>query len=335
MNKLRTLLVCSLLLAGASHVCATSYITLQSGDTHTFYQSVAAAYEDAVDGDVIIIPGGSWTMPSPIEKELTFIGAGYDPRYSAVTGITMITNSIIVGADNVSIEGYYFSGNISLSGERKNIVIRRCKVANILGGGRLHSNILVVESVLLNVADGGFGGTRPPTSWHNNLTVSNCFIVNSVNRMTHVIFMNNVIFGSQYHTVQHCTFKNNILIHVPQMAGASSSNYYLHNIVLTNFSGVSRVIDINNLLDIPAEDIFEVVPETWTYDFETVYRLKDDSPARNAGEDGTDCGVWGGRWPWKETAVPMIPHIREMEIAPVTNAGGKLQIRFQVEAQSN
>ncbi|HSK13334.1 MAG TPA: hypothetical protein VK907_08965, partial [Phnomibacter sp.] len=65
------------------------------------------------------------------------------------------------------------------------------------------------------------------------------------------------------------------------------------------------------------------------------YHLTANSPARNAGFDGKDCGIYGGANPYKIGAVPMNPHIRSKEISAQTDGQGMLQIKATVVAQEN
>jgi hypothetical protein len=65
------------------------------------------------------------------------------------------------------------------------------------------------------------------------------------------------------------------------------------------------------------------------------YHLKSDSPARNAGFDGKDCGIYGGANPYKEGALPVNPHIRAKTLPAQTDAQGKINVQVTVAAQNN
>ena len=63
----------------------------------------------------------------------------------------------------------------------------------------------------------------------------------------------------------------------------------------------------------------------------TDYVLGTDSPAKNAGTDGTDCGIYGGSFPFTYNSI--IPKILKLNIAGTTDNEGKLPVVFEVEAQ--
>ena len=73
---------------------------------------------------------------------------------------------------------------------------------------------------------------------------------------------------------------------------------------------------------------------------ENVYRenfnLPSNSPYKNAGADGTDIGIYGGAFPWKEGSVPFNPHYQTIKIDPKTDpATGNLKVEIKVKAQDN
>jgi hypothetical protein len=53
------------------------------------------------------------------------------------------------------------------------------------------------------------------------------------------------------------------------------------------------------------------------------------------GIDGTQVGIYGGLFPYKEAAIPSNPHIETKTIAPQTNGTGELNIQVLVKAQTN
>lgn len=339
------MVIAHLLFMGSASLLANGYVTLQSGNTHSFYSTIVQAYEAAQDGDVIIIPGGTYTMPPNIEKALSFIGAGYDPRYSSATGITTISNEFFVKHNNVSMEGLYMPVRFFLeapdaNGVRvlRNIVISRCRFLEIRKGYDL-DQVVIKECV--------FGRITTFSGYHfGNMVVSNSFIERPLGNLhgvasyaTNIVFQNNVFLTEDHFSFMHsCTFRNNIFVlWNGQIALLASNNIMLNNIFVpdANFN-TSVVVNENNQGGVSLDALFTSfqAEDQWKYDFSVVYELRDGSPALGAGTDGTACGVWGGQYPWKRNAVSILPHIQEMVIAPVTNLGGKLQIECKVEAQN-
>ncbi len=95
----------------------------------------------------------------------------------------------------------------------------------------------------------------------------------------------------------------------------------------------------NNLINIDPQFIY--MPKL-AFDFSYNYRLKDTSPGKNAGADGTDIGVTGGLHPWPifEDGMmdyrgrPSIPYIDSMRIPnPIVPSNGTLNIIIKAKSQ--
>lgn len=71
----------------------------------------------------------------------------------------------------------------------------------------------------------------------------------------------------------------------------------------------------------------------YVFNYAHNYHLK--SPTTYLGTDGTEVGIYGGTFPYKEGSVPRNPHIQLKNIASKTDDNGSLQIEIQVEAQDN
>jgi hypothetical protein len=65
------------------------------------------------------------------------------------------------------------------------------------------------------------------------------------------------------------------------------------------------------------------------------YKLKTTCPGKNAGTDGSDIGIYGGNYPWKEGGVPFTPHYQFKKVNGTTNSSGNLPIQIKVKAQDN
>ncbi|MDR0506901.1 MAG: hypothetical protein LBH32_08835, partial [Dysgonamonadaceae bacterium] len=65
------------------------------------------------------------------------------------------------------------------------------------------------------------------------------------------------------------------------------------------------------------------------------YHLQPTSAGKNAGTDGTDVGIYGTAFPFKESKLPSIPHFTVKNISTETNAEGKLPVYIKIEAQDN
>jgi hypothetical protein len=72
---------------------------------------------------------------------------------------------------------------------------------------------------------------------------------------------------------------------------------------------------------------------TPSFSYTNNYHLKTTSNGHNAGNDGTDVGLYGTLIPYKESAVPFNPHISSKTIGTVTTPTGTLNVDIKVSAQ--
>src|SRR5574343_88628 len=89
-----------------------------------------SAYNKAIDGDNIYLPGVTINTQVHLDKKLNLFGAGHHPDSSSATGTTIFTSNFFIskGASDGSIEGikvlyptFFFSDR-----KVKNYSIRRC-----------------------------------------------------------------------------------------------------------------------------------------------------------------------------------------------------------------
>jgi hypothetical protein len=314
-------------------------VALHSAGTVTMFDATSplvAAYNASVTGDTIYLPGGAFTPPPVFDKGLVIIGAGVHPDSTIATFPTVITANVTLGenADNIHIEGidmpYLTSAsNVSIN----SFLIRRCKINNgVYLPGDL-SNPTIGSAFIGNILIG-------------NLRIGN---------MTNSIFSNNLIERNLEDSEAN-TFENNVFIYTGNTAyfifedsdnNVISSNVFVNNTAYL-ISGTGNIFQYNliettagygtapistgNYTGIPHGDI--LVNQTGSnLDFTHDYHLV--SPATYLGSDGSEVGIYGGTFPFKDGAVPMNPHIRSVSISPTTNAAGELSIDITVGAQDN
>ncbi len=296
------------------------------------------AYNDAVDGDTIYLPGGAFTPPTLIDKQLTIIGAGYHPDSTTATFPTLISAQVSLGenADNCHIEGIEFGSHFLIENQASvnNLIVKRCKInGNFQVQGNLTTpctNFGIVESIFESRVYG------------DNLTNSsfnNCFFTDQLIRSNSNVVKNSIFFriGSSGTYVstdsENTTYSNNIFVGSSGYVISGTGNIIYNNIFEDDspILGGSPITN-GNYYDIPQVDIF--VNQTGnTFDYAHDYQLQ--SPATYQGTDGTPVGVYGGVFPYKAGAVPFNPHIRFKNIAPQTDNNGELSIEVHVGAQNN
>lgn len=174
-----------------------------------------------------------------------------------------------------------------------------------------------------------------------NSLLSNNIISNSFQGSNGNLINNNIIMGfiwgssmDYLFSGNNNTLNNNIFLWEGYAANvAGSGNIFNNNLFVepTPDYGTTAT-SIGNYTGILQSAIFVNQTGT-TFNYTHDYHLQ--APTTYLGTDGTQVGIYGGTFPYKEGAVPLNPHIQLKNIAPTTDANGDLQIQIQVEAQED
>jgi hypothetical protein len=339
MKKL--LLVTAVFLA-AGLISAQSVFTLEGPSGTRVYTYFDSAIHNAVDGDYLYLPGVNINLTGGkclINKRLTIIGAGHYPDSTKATGETILNGSVYFQKESSgsSIQGINIRGNILFGSSAdfagaKNIFISRCNFDWLTlshdawnGGGS--ESILIRE----NVIRGGLN-----CSYSKNVLIEANLIQVGVNHSNGMITVRNNIF---LRSADYCLtyfssgrFENNIFMSSGIFSTVSANNLFYNNIFKEGDPGIESQLSINNKFNVT--NLF-VNQSGNSFEYSQDYHLTANSPARNAGLDGKDCGIYGGASPYKEGALPFNPHISIKSIPGQTDMQGKLNIQVTVTAQQH
>jgi len=300
----------------------------------TTYTSFSEAQSVAANGDTLYIEGSLVSYGDIfVTKQLTIIGPGYfltqNPQtqanpviaqfekvkfnegssFSILSGI-VVNGSTYINVGNILIKGNFCNGGIVLNSNLNHDSI---------------SNIFIFNN-WINTGSDYWGGISSGGGVNNNVIVSNNYIGGTytflMNGSCTCIINNNILrFGS--HLISNSTFSNNI-----QLEGGSnpSDNYYYNNIG----SGTQFPNNNGNQQNVDMSLVFVGATGNST---DGKYQLKPGSPAIGAGNDGTDCGMFGGTMPYVLSGLPQIPAIYEIDMpASGNNVSG---INVTVKAKSH
>ncbi len=298
-------------------VKAQNLISVQNTGTPTFFLKITEAIESAQDGDTIYLPGGSFE-DCTINKRIHLVGVGHNPETTKATLVTFVPSiQFVAGSSGSTLTGIRTSGISFGNGtdEIKNLIISRCNIGNSSFNNKC-SNISFIQNIISSIY--GNGTARD------------------------ISFSNNKI--SALGSFEYCSFRNNIILNIPGSVYLSvfENNYlrvssYVSNCILNNnisyysFDILNTNVGANNLFNQDAGSIF--VKDDSTFDYGNDYHLKASCPGKNAGKDGTDIGIYGGAFPWKEGSIPFNPHFETIQISPKTDANGNLNVNIKVTAQ--
>lgn len=321
---------------------AQNLITLQHNGFSTFHTNLDTAISKSIDGDSIYLPGGTFGFRLPISKTLHFIGVGHHPDSTNATYRTIIGNvDLDSGASSGSITGIYILGQVSIIGNVNGYSIRRC---NIVGGIRTTSYFNYPKYFIINEnVIGGYDICYSCGNWFS-------ILINGVN--SSFLLSNNIIQAKV--DIKGATLENNIFLFAGVALQNTTTCYFKNNIfkITGNISSGGSIFRNNlngglNGIDnygnqgsgnfsttISIDSIFiNSNSSIWSYTYD--YHLRANSSYKNAGTDGTDLGIYGGVFPWKEGSIPFNPHFQIKTIAPKTNNNGALPVFIKVKAQGN
>ena len=323
--------------AFTSSVFSQKKVALQSGGIAKFYSGtnpLISAYNAAVSGDTIYLPGGVYEAPTTIDKSLVIYGTGHYVDSTLTTGKTIISNNISLGdnADNSYFEGIDFTGPVTLTNNVSvdHITIKRCKI-----GGSFYANgALTKPCANLTLCENVFLGNIYIENTVNVL-ISNSIIKGYISDSHENNISNNIFLYNASSTMRPLSSSSNNQVYnnifINQNISSGSGNIFTNNLIVSAspYYGTSATV-LNSYINVPQANIF--VNQTGVdFNYSHNYHLK--TPELYVGTDNTEVGIYGGIFPYKEGAVPSNPHIQFKNIAPKTNINGELLIQIQVEAQ--
>ncbi|HRY97738.1 MAG TPA: hypothetical protein P5550_01645 [Bacteroidales bacterium] len=269
------------------------------------FATIQAAHNAASVGDTLYIEGSAISAGSlTCTKPLVIIGSGYflsqNPQTQAapvsgtvdyiyfnagsagskVMGITVgyiyiYTNDIFITRNYFSFSSYY-----AIYAPENNL-----------------SNIIITQNYIGSSSVYGYAVYFPYAA--NNILISNNYIHGYLNSGSNFygIITNNIVHG--YIGVYNSTLKNNILY----WGGFTNYNcVYEYNIGYDASFGTAN----GNQSNVSMANVFEGTTGTST---DGQWKLRTGSPAIGAGENGVDCGMYGGPFPYILSGMPNIPSV--------------------------
>ena len=321
------------------------------------YTTLQEALDDSDPDDVIhLVPSATEYGFVIIHTKVNILGLGLSvsrsegARWSQLSGVVLEA-----GSDGTTFSGLLIGGTISAR-NIKDVTVERCWSSsntpfelmdadnwiiknNIFWyeggvGGNIHgSNLNFTNNIWRKEASEGL----TITSTGNLLVKNNVFIAEpnssgKFNKLVDVLFINNIFYGWQP-TSKFTSF--------------SSGDIFTNNLTyLTENSDLppdgERNSGANNLIgqnprfeDFPAT-LAGKHPGRTQIPAEFDFRLKDTSPGKNYGIDGSDIGVYGGDFPFPDQSILSItnfPFISEINTSGVVLEGGDITVT--VKAKGN
>jgi len=344
-------------------VCLFSFSILQAQvfviergtNTSLTFDNLKAAVDALQDNDQLYIPPGvhslagyKWTGYDDtqnysdilvVNKKVSIYGAGYNEgaNSTVIDGGTFVIGK---DADGSLITGIWFRHGFQLDNV-SNCIVNRCKIDNNYSFGLTGTgnNSIVSECDINYIVTGGSSYTNPNIGSGLVATFDKCIFrsySSSLNLNTATIY-NSVFLSTNAYALQFIStsslFNNIFIISTTvtnqALSAFGSNNTFSHNLWIGGYP--SPTASDNNTFsnEIQREPYANVFVDPDNSD----YHLKDGCSGKNAGSDGTDVGIYGTAFPFKESKTPSIPYFKLKVISPETDSNGKLPVNIQVEAQ--
>jgi hypothetical protein len=309
--------------------------------------ALESAYAESLTGDTIYLSGGgTFEAPDFFSKSLTIYGAGHYPDSTVATGKTFISGAFRLrdNADNFHLEGVHLKLGFQIYENEAvdNVTVKYCNIdgSTDIRGDRTNpsNNITFVNTVFSGVI---YVGNAQNLSIRNSIITSQIFDSNGVLYSNNIILANNIYYQfrtSLFRNKSNNNYLENNIIYLTASTYASpndivndgSGNTFRNNVfnsATPNFGNFPTTE--NNYTAIIAANIL-VNQSGIQFNYAHDYHLQ--NPSSYLGTDGTQVGIYGGMFPFKEGAVPSNPYIQEQNIAPTTT-GGQLNVQIKATAQ--
>jgi hypothetical protein len=357
--KTKTFLLLALFVALAAGAFAGVLTVSNNSNSPGQYTSLQTAIDAAAIGDTIMVAGSATSYGNiSIGKKLMLVGAGYHNPYgnsTTIGNIELYRTNLYIAASGSKLIGLIFNqasmyGNFN-GGSGSNqiisgVVIERCwfNIVRFFSWSDWSTckNDTIRNCFINNRIGDGYQISLEDIYIHNNVFNGGGVVFNYGNISINSIYIRNNIFLARNNNCfqgycQNMIIENNIF-YAASPQGASNSVYTknltfmcLDNAIpgAGNF-GSGNIINQNPLfVNYP---LAGGVGFDWSYDF----HLQPNSPAKNAGTDGTDLGIYGGWAPFEVGANPYFPQMMELTLPNGSSvpAGGTLNVHFKARKQN-
>ncbi len=313
---------------------ATSWRVNNNPAIDADFDDINAAIAAASAGDTLYIEGTQYNYGEvTLDKPLVIIGPGYfllendstlaNPLMAQVGEFTISQN-----ASGSAVYGLSFYLNLNISAS--NLVIAR-------NWGTYNSNFKFWLARFNNVTNvvitQNYLRELVCSYSANNIIVSNNYVSNDIefNDNQSAIVFNNVV-GSNI-TVHNSIVKNNITYQGNNGGIGGTNNVYEYNILNYNPGG-NIPPGPGNIIGIDPEDVFVDYDGSLGYSTDGKWQLKEGSIAIGYGENGVDCGMFGGPSPYILSGLPPVPHIYEAIVPVSGSAASGLTVTIKVKSQN-
>ncbi|MDA0745485.1 MAG: right-handed parallel beta-helix repeat-containing protein [bacterium] len=309
------------------------------------YPTLQKAIDEATPGDLIhVIPSTTTYGNIKIDRRLTILGIGFHPDKEVALKSEVGNVKLSEGSEGTRLAGLKIN---SIGGGVDNFTIESCQTSEINFFAQIPNTALTLNNIVIrNCVITGTGRVRLiPKDASSNVIISNNIFMQAalvISGITGVVITNNVFTGltegpESIHDGLHNALVTNNILFARTVKGLGSFYGYKNNTFRNNIvwgSGDNEIPTIddntesNNQKGVDPQ--FVNFPEkgtrSWSFDFDL--RLRETSPGKNAGDDGTDIGIYGGVNPFDPTGTPL-PYVQSIVVPSAVKVGTDLKVTIR------
>lgn len=331
-------------MCGAGTAVAASWRVNSNTAMSADFADVNAAMSDerVAAGDTLYIdPGTFISATQNITKRVTIVGPGYfhqgAPIQSAVfSGVVSIKEA----AAGTKIEGCVLEKDLYVYGA--NSIVERNYTKSVV---TLAADNITVHANYMESGSSISGASQKGAVVTNNIIKISSTAESAFFRFTNATISNNVVLATYPYdnpkvsflkSVYNSVVTNNIYIKTYNASYAGlnspvSNNNIIENNVISCSSDHADWANFPNNTFLGSSDLTAIFDTTGTAD--RYYRLCENSPAKGAGVNGSDCGAYAGD-SYVPSGLPLFyPYFSRVEIPSVTT-DGKLNIKLNIKTQN-
>ena len=302
--------------------------------------NAAMSSEDVVAGDTLYMdPGCNLIAAQNVTKQVTIIGCGYEGN-DVPYGQTVISGRLNIKAADTKVISVVTTEIVYIMAN--NVTLERCRTYRIRTSGDNCKNA-VIRQCYCNFSGGdpvieGAGKENTKSAFW---TIENCIVLagntyydpQCINGLYNATIRNNLLVayygntsysGYTLRDIGKSLIQNNIIIHT---TNASRALYNVDTDQLSN-----NVISSNTRTEYNRSNVL-TTDSVYNGNVQS-YVLTEDSPAKNYGADGTDCGIFGGLYPYVKGGLPYgHPYYTRYNISSRADEKGKVKVSLNIKMQ--
>ncbi|PKL85629.1 MAG: hypothetical protein CVV22_06915 [Ignavibacteriae bacterium HGW-Ignavibacteriae-1] len=347
----RVLMILIIIVISTINLYSYKAIIVQNGNDAKLYQvtELQKALDSAAVGSDVYLPGYDFSGTTiTIRKKLNIYGTGFYSSATNETGKTILgTLTYNTGSDSTLLEGVYIDNvlRISYTATHKvsNLMFRKCNIRglNLANGdtSKFHtfkdcilynptiSSKAVGIKVYNSIIDPNPGATIYGLIFESyNTSYINCILhYPDVNGSKGLFWASNSAFN---------LFENCIFLNTYELKSLGLNNGFVNCLSVYNQTdwGVDNY-NVDCLINQNKDSIFVDTLDIYSFSEDFDYHLNNNCLGKDYGTDGTDLGIYGGTYPYKELGIPIIPYIKNYNSANKT-VNGTLEVNVEVESQT-